>query len=101
MYGEIIKKKQIIQFKKKFRNFFITKFGFTPAEANYINSIVYIISAVASPFFGFIVDKTGKNVLWVFISICSTIGAHSILAFTMLNPYVGMVSTFFIAFPIF
>lgn len=46
-------------------------------------------------------DKTGKNVLWVFISICSTIGAHSILAFTMLNPYVGMVSKFVIAFPIF
>lgn len=82
-------------FNKFFRNFFITKFNFTPSEANHVNSIVYIISAVASPFFGFVVDKTGKNVLWVFISICTTIGAHSILAYTMLNPYVGMVIIIF------
>lgn len=56
---------------------------------------MYIISAFASPFFGFVIDKTGKNVLWVFMSICTTIGAHSILAYTMLNPYIGVVIKFF------
>lgn len=71
--------------------FFITKFHFSPEDANVINAIVYIISAVASPFFGFIVDKTGKNVTWVIGSIATTIGAHSLLAFTELNPYIGMV----------
>lgn len=52
--------------------------------------MVYIISAVASPLFGFIVDQTGKNVTWVFLSIATTIGAHLMLGFTMANPYIGM-----------
>lgn len=67
------------------------KFGFKPDQANNVNSIVYLISAVASPFFGFIIDKTGRNVTWICLATCSTIGAHSLLAFTMLNPYVGMI----------
>lgn len=67
------------------------KFGLKPDQANNVNSIVYLISAVASPFFGFIIDKTGRNVTWICLATCSTIGAHSLLAFTMLNPYVGMI----------
>lgn len=70
--------------------FFERKFGFSPEDANAVNSIVYIIAAVASPIFGFVIDKTGRNVMWVFMSIATTIGAHAILAFTFLNPYVGM-----------
>lgn len=66
------------------------KYDFSPEDANYINSIVYIISAVASPLFGFIIDKTGRNVMWILISVLTTIVAHSILAFTYLNPYSGM-----------
>lgn len=53
--------------------------------------MVYIVSAVSSPLFGFIIDKTGRNVCWIFCAICSTIAAHSLLAFTLLNPYIGMV----------
>lgn len=56
-----------------------------------VNSLVYSISAIASPILGYIVDRTGKNVSWVFISICVTIFAHGLLAFTYLNPYVCMV----------
>lgn len=67
------------------------KFHFTPDEANNVNSIVYLISAVASPLFGFVIDKTGRNVSWICTAVMSTIGAHTLLAFTMLNPYVGMV----------
>lgn len=72
------------------RVFFMQKYDFSPEDANYINSIVYIISAVASPLFGFIIDKTGRNVMWILISVMTTIVAHSILAFTYLNPYIGM-----------
>lgn len=68
------------------------KFDFNSDEANTINSIVYIISAVASPIFGFLIDRSGRNISWVFLSVFATIGAHSLLAFTMLNPYIGMVS---------
>ncbi|XP_005182702.1 major facilitator superfamily domain-containing protein 1 [Musca domestica] len=73
------------------KDFFMKKFHFTPPEANNVNSIVYLISAVASPVFGFLIDVTGRNVSWICLATCSTIGAHSLLAFTMLNPYVGMV----------
>lgn len=73
------------------KGFFINKFHFTPDQANAVTSIVYIISAVASPLFGFIIDRAGRNVTWMLLSISSTIGAHFILGFTYLNPYVGMV----------
>lgn len=68
------------------------KFGFSPVEANTINSSVYLISAFLSPIFGTVIDLTGRNVMWIFISIAGTIGAHSLLAFTFITPYVGMVN---------
>jgi hypothetical protein len=36
------------------------------------------------------VDKTGRNVLWVFVAVLVTIAAHALLAFTFLNPYLAM-----------
>lgn len=77
------------------------KFDFAPADANTVSSIVYIISAVASPIFGYVIDRSGRNLSWVFISVAATIGAHSLLAFTMLNPYIGMVSSFFSSLSLF
>jgi MFS family permease len=71
--------------------FFERKFDYLPDSANRVNSILYIISAFASPLFGFIVDRAGRNIFWVFLSILVTIGAHALLAFTFLNPYVAMV----------
>ena len=44
--------------------FFEEKWQYDAAKANIVNSLVYIISAVASPFLGFAVDRTGFNVLW-------------------------------------
>uniref|UniRef100_A0A3Q1JZF7 Lysosomal dipeptide transporter MFSD1 n=1 Tax=Anabas testudineus TaxID=64144 RepID=A0A3Q1JZF7_ANATE len=70
--------------------FFIEKFNFSPAEARAVNSIVYIISAPASPVLGFMVDKTGRNVVWVIIAVISTLASHMILAFTFWNPWIAM-----------
>ncbi|XP_053662029.1 major facilitator superfamily domain-containing protein 1-like isoform X2 [Anopheles marshallii] len=72
--------------------FFMRKFDFTSEDANTVNSIVYIIAAVASPLFGLLVDRTGRNLLWVFLSVILTIVAHGILAFSYLNPYIGMIT---------
>ncbi|XP_055593267.1 major facilitator superfamily domain-containing protein 1-like [Uranotaenia lowii] len=72
--------------------FFMRKFDFTPEDANTVNSIVYIVAGVASPLFGLIVDRTGRNVLWVFISIVVTIFAHGLLAFSFYNPYIAMIT---------
>lgn len=71
--------------------FFERKYAYEPASANTVNSLVYSISAFASPIFGYIVDRTGKNVSWVFIGILATIVAHGLLAFTYVNPYVCMI----------
>lgn len=73
------------------RVFFMQKYDFSPEDANFVNSIVYIISAVASPLFGYVIDKTGRNVFWILISVVSTILAHCFLAFTYINPYICTV----------
>lgn len=73
------------------RVFFERKFDYSPEDANTVNSIIYSISAIASPLAGYLVDKFGRNVMWVFLSTLITIVAHSLLAFTFLNPYIGMV----------
>ncbi|XP_025080168.1 major facilitator superfamily domain-containing protein 1-like isoform X2 [Pomacea canaliculata] len=71
--------------------FFEMKFGLTPEQANSVNSLVYIISAVASPVFGFLIDKLGKNLFWVITGVTVTLGCHGLMAFTFLTPYVAMV----------
>lgn len=70
--------------------FFMRKFDFSAEDANTVNSIVYIISAVASPVFGYVIDRYGRNVSFVFVSVAATIAAHALLAFTFVNPYWGM-----------
>lgn len=65
---------------------------FTPSCHSLIfPSIVYIISAPASPVLGFMVDKTGRNVVWVIIAVVATLTAHMMLAFTFWNPWIAMV----------
>ncbi|KAL4220565.1 Major facilitator superfamily domain-containing protein 1 [Mactra antiquata] len=70
--------------------FFEMKFGMAPSTANSVNSLVYIISAVASPVFGFLIDKSGKNVFWVILGTTVTIACHAALAFTFITPFVAM-----------
>ncbi|XP_018409468.1 PREDICTED: major facilitator superfamily domain-containing protein 1 [Nanorana parkeri] len=70
--------------------FFIEKFQFSPLQAGAINSVVYIISAPLSPFFGFVVDRIGKNIIWVMCAVVSTLAAHLMLAFTFWNPWIAM-----------
>jgi len=70
--------------------FFIAKFDFSSAAANSAASIVYLISAGASPVSGFIIDLVGFNTLWVTFAICSTIGAHMLMTFSFINPFLAM-----------
>nr|CAD7194851.1 unnamed protein product [Timema douglasi] len=70
--------------------FFERKFEFSPDSANTVNSIVYLISAVASPLLGYLVDRVGKNVFFVIFSVLVSLGCHAMLAFTFINPYVAM-----------
>ncbi|XP_020611830.1 major facilitator superfamily domain-containing protein 1-like [Orbicella faveolata] len=70
--------------------FFEAKFDLAPSEAGAVNSVVFIISACASPFLGFMVDRVGKNVFWVILSVAVTLGCHCMMAFTFWNPFVAM-----------
>ncbi|XP_041262031.1 major facilitator superfamily domain-containing protein 1 isoform X7 [Onychostruthus taczanowskii] len=73
--------------------FFIEKFRFSSQEASAINSIVYIISAPMSPVFGLLVDKVGKNIIWVLCAVVTTLASHIMLAFTFWNPWIAMLIT--------
>ncbi|KAJ7328137.1 Major facilitator super domain-containing protein 1 [Desmophyllum pertusum] len=70
--------------------FFEAKFDLDPVKAGAVNSVVFIISACASPFLGFMVDRVGKKCLvGDFISGCNPWlslpdGIH------FLNPFVAM-----------
>lgn len=74
------------------------KFGLTAAESNYVNSLLYALSAVLSPFLGFLIDKTGWNLFWVLLSIAITIGGHVMLAFTFWYPLFAMVKYYLLFF---
>uniref|UniRef100_A0AAA9T7V9 Lysosomal dipeptide transporter MFSD1 n=1 Tax=Bos taurus TaxID=9913 RepID=A0AAA9T7V9_BOVIN len=70
--------------------FFTEKFGFSSQAASAINSVVYVISAPMSPIFGLLVDKTGKNIIWVLCAVVTTLASHIMLAFTLWNPWIAM-----------
>ncbi|XP_015925025.1 lysosomal dipeptide transporter MFSD1 [Parasteatoda tepidariorum] len=71
--------------------FFARKYDLDPETANSVDSVVYLISAVASPLLGLLVDKTGRNLTWVFISVVLTLVCHLMLGFTFINPWIPMV----------
>nr|AAW25795.1 SJCHGC00668 protein [Schistosoma japonicum] len=62
--------------------FFQRKFGLSVQEAGVVNSLVYIISAVASPVFGAAIDIVGYNLYWLFSGISITLACHLCFAFT-------------------
>ncbi|XP_028418530.1 major facilitator superfamily domain-containing protein 1-like, partial [Dendronephthya gigantea] len=71
--------------------FFEYKYDVTPATASILNSIMFFISAGASPVFGFLVDKFGRNVSWILLGVSMTLGCHVYMAFTFFSPIVSMV----------
>ncbi|EGD80621.1 major facilitator superfamily transporter domain-containing protein 1 [Salpingoeca rosetta] len=71
--------------------FYQQKWGLIQSTASTINSLVYVISAVASPAFGYLVDKTGRNLSWCILGIIATLFSHMLLAYTFVNPYAGVI----------
>jgi MFS family permease len=67
--------------------FFKHKYKITLDEANTINSSIYIMSAIISPLFGFLIDRTGRNVLWISLGTILATIAHALVAFTSIPPY--------------
>lgn len=66
--------------------FYEDKWLLSAATANLSNSLVYIISAVASPLLGLMVDFIGFNVFWVILGTVLTLICHVLLGFTLTPP---------------
>ncbi|TPP65419.1 Major facilitator superfamily domain-containing protein 1 [Fasciola gigantica] len=62
--------------------FFERKFYLPVTQAGVVNSLVYIVSAVASPAFGAAIDFTGRNLNWVLSGTLLTLFCHLCFAFT-------------------
>lgn len=67
------------------------RFGISGDEANRVNGLVYSLAAFTSPVTGILIDKTGKNLIWIFISISSAALSHILIGFTSVTPYVATV----------
>merc|ERR1719193_1986494 len=80
----------IFPFVSLAQDFFKEKWHYTSQEANKVIGLVYLVSAPASPLLGLMIDKTGRNITWVFLAILASIGCHCLLAFSMLSPYIGI-----------
>merc|ERR1711936_760374 len=63
----------IFPFVSLAQDFFKEKWHYTSQEANKVIGLVYLVSAPASPLLGLMIDKTGRNITWVFLAILASI----------------------------
>ncbi|UXI20375.1 GRIP and coiled-coil domain-containing protein 2-like [Sarcoptes scabiei] len=72
--------------------FFQRKYQISQTEANFYDSIIYVISTFASPVLGILVDLTGRNTIWVLMATIITLISHGMLAFTFIHPLIAMIT---------
>lgn len=72
--------------------YFKRKYNLTVETANAVNSCVYIVAAIISPLCGFLVDKTGRNIIWISLGTILTCIAHFIIAFTFISPWIATIT---------
>lgn len=63
-----------------------------------MNSLLYFIAAFLAPALGVVIDKFGKNVTFVFLSLLVTIMGHVLLTLPNVDPIISMVSLFIFIF---
>lgn len=71
--------------------FFQIKWGWSKQRATLVDGIVYLISAISSPFIGFIVDIYGRNLLFLLTASIIVTIAHTLLAFSYINLWIPMI----------
>lgn len=72
--------------------FFQEKWNYAPSKADALDSVMYIISAVTSPFIGLLVDKVGRNLVFLLVAGLLVMFAHMMMAVTFVNLWVPMIS---------
>lgn len=63
--------------------FFQKKFAFDAGAAASLQGIPYLFSAAASPILGFMIDRTGRNVIFITLASVITLISHALFAFTI------------------
>merc|ERR1712136_337085 len=71
--------------------YFQSHFGLSKSEAAALNSVIYIMSAPLAPIMGLIIDLVGFNASFVLLANCMCLGAHILLGFVPLTPWVGVI----------
>lgn len=69
----------------------MTEYGLSISEASNLSSLMCCIICLASPIFGYLVEKTGRNLLYATTAILLSTLGHCLFAFTLLNPIIPMV----------
>ncbi|XP_034482411.1 major facilitator superfamily domain-containing protein 1-like [Drosophila innubila] len=77
----------IFLFVSKENNFLTGRFNYTSTEAETLVWLAFSIMTMFPPIFGFIIDKLGRNLIWIFSATATTIVAFLLLFFTELSPY--------------
>lgn len=71
--------------------FFQEKWHYPTTRADAADSVVYIISALLSPFIGLIVDKVGRNLLFLLAAGILVMLSHILMALTFVNLWIPMI----------
>lgn len=72
--------------------FFQTKWGYEPTKADAADSVIYVISAVTSPFIGLLVDKVGRNLIFLLVASILVMVSHMLMAVSFINLWIPMIS---------
>ncbi len=67
------------------------KFGFSPAQAGFFGSFVYISCAVFTPLFGLVVDKIGKRATIMIVGSLMFVPTYLLLGLTSFPPAIPMI----------
>jgi MFS family permease len=57
----------------------------------YSAGLMYLMSAFIAPLIGYVIDRVGRNILFVFTAVVITLISHCILGFSRINPYFAIV----------
>ncbi|KAI0985725.1 hypothetical protein GJ496_010584 [Pomphorhynchus laevis] len=71
--------------------FFQLRYGLSAQFAGFVDSCIFMCSAIIAPIIGAAVDKVGRNLLFITLSIIGTFIAHAMMAFSFIHPLVAMI----------
>jgi len=81
----------VFPFQSYSPDFLLNKFGMSLSQSGKIASILYWVTAVATPFIGLMVDKFGKSAKLMIWGSLTLSAVHLTFAFTSFNPVIPLI----------